>query len=292
MADKLKTIYKLPKNYKAEFSKKCQKIEYSNTLIISFSVNDNFDLYKYIVDFDTLYLACDPKIFYFGNVEEVSLNLEKIIIENNYTNIILVGTSKGGFASCLYGILLAKRLRDISFNVLSFSGGGCLYPVNKHFLENFKNPFEYKRLLNIANEDSKILSDLQKYGNLESLLLDKMDNIQIYAVAGKNEIADAYEVQRIAKYQNVKSFFIDISSHFSSMPFMLNNKDVENIKRLKNLLMLSVFDYFNLKNDEIELNKIANEISSVVKNGNLRSLNEIFELLAQEKEISFTKDNK
>ncbi len=76
------------------------------------------------------------------------------------------------------------------------------------------------------------------------------------------------------------------------MPFMLNNKDVENIKRLKNLLMLSVFDYFNLKNDEIELNKIANEISSVVKNGNLRSLNEIFELLAQEKEISFTKDNK
>ncbi|WP_180546654.1 hypothetical protein, partial [Campylobacter devanensis] len=103
---------------------------------------------------------------------------------------------------------------------------------------------------------------------------------------------DAYEVQRIAKYQNVKSFFIDISSHFSSMPFMLNNKDVENIKRLKNLLMLSVFDYFNLKNDEIELNKIANEISSVVKNGNLRSLNEIFELLAQEKEISFTKDNK
>lgn len=60
----------------------------------------------------------------------------------------------------------------------------------------------------------------------------------------------------------------------------------------KNLLMLSVFDYFNLKNDEIELNKIANEISSVVKNGNLRSLNEIFELLAQEKEISFTKDNK
>ncbi|WP_179187800.1 hypothetical protein [Campylobacter devanensis] len=33
----------------------------------------------------------------------------------------------------------------------------------------------------------------------------------------------------------------------------------------KNLLMLSVFDYFNLKNDEIELNKIANEISSVVK---------------------------
>ncbi len=76
------------------------------------------------------------------------------------------------------------------------------------------------------------------------------------------------------------------------MPFMLNNKDVENIKRLKNLLMLSVFDYFNLKNDEIELNKIANEISSVVKNGNLRSLNEIFELLAQEKEISFTKDDK
>lgn len=64
-------------------------------------------------------------------------------------------------------------------------------------------------------------------------------------------------------------------------------KDIE-----KNLLMLSVFDYFNLKNDEIELNKIANEISSVVKNGNLRSLNEIFELLAQEKEISFTKDNK
>ncbi|WP_086270307.1 hypothetical protein [Campylobacter devanensis] len=60
----------------------------------------------------------------------------------------------------------------------------------------------------------------------------------------------------------------------------------------KNLLMLSVFDYFNLKNDEIELNKIANEISSVVKNGNLRSLNDIFELLAQEKEISFTKDNK
>ena len=164
--------------------------------------------------------------------------------------------------------------------------------MNKHFLENFKNPFEYKRLLNIANEDDAILSDLQKYGNLENLLLDKMDNIQIYAVAGKNEIADAYEVQRIAKYQNVKSFFIDISSHFSSMPFMLNNKDVENIKRLKNLLMLSVFDYFNLKNDEIELNKIANEISSVVKNGNLRSLNEIFELLAQEKEISFTKDNK
>ncbi|RAZ57393.1 hypothetical protein [Campylobacter hyointestinalis] len=56
-------------------------------------------------------------------------------------------------------------------------------------------------------------------------------------------------------------------------------KDIEKI--------FSVFDYFNLKNDEIELNKIANEISSVVKNGNLRSLNEIFELLAQEKEISF-----
>lgn len=56
--------------------------------------------------------------------------------------------------------------------------------------------------------------------------------------------------------------------------------------------MLSVFDYFNLKNDEIELNKIANEISSVVKNENLRSLNEIFEPLAQEKEISFTKDDK
>lgn len=171
-------------------------------------------------------------------------------------------------------------------------GGGLLYPVNEHFLKNFENPFEYKRLLNIANENNKILSDLQKYGNLESLLQDKMDNIKIYAVAGKNEVADAYEVQRIAKYQNVKSFFVDISSHFSSMPFMLNNKDVENIKRLKNLLMLSVFDYFNLKNDECKLNNIANEMSSVVKNGNLRSLNEIFELLAQVKEISFTKDDK
>lgn len=64
------------------------------------------------------------------------------------------------------------------------------------------------------------------------------------------------------------------------------------MNKFKKRLILTIPDYFGLRDDEIELNKIANEISSVVKNRNLRSLNEIFELLAQEKEISFTKDNK
>ncbi|MDD7514641.1 MAG: hypothetical protein PUK08_05420, partial [Campylobacter lanienae] len=199
---------------------------------------------------------------------------------------------KGGFASCLYGILLSKQLRSVNFNALVFSAQTLLYPKNNFVLENSKISYDYLSLLKFAEENNEILKNLKKYGNLKEILKEKNENLKIYIIAGKNEIVDSKEALRLVEFSNVKVNFLDISSHFSLIPFTLSNIDIENMNKFKKRLILTIPDYFGLRDDEIELNKIANEISSVVKNGNLRSLNEIFELLAQEKEISFTKDNK
>ncbi|CUU72838.1 Uncharacterised protein [Campylobacter hyointestinalis subsp. hyointestinalis] len=120
-----KIIYDMPNFYRSELHKKCLNSDYKNSLIISFSfIKEAFSLYKYIDNFDVLYFSCESNVYYLSNVEAINSFMDMIIKEHNYTNVILVGTSKGGFASCLYGILLAKRLKDINFNALSFSGRG------------------------------------------------------------------------------------------------------------------------------------------------------------------------
>ena len=288
-----KIIYDMPKFYKAELHKKCLNSDYKNSLIISFSfIKEAFSLYKYIDNFDVLYFSCESNVYYLSNVEAINSFIDMIIKEHNYTNIILIGTSKGGFASCLYGVLLSKQLRSVNFNALVFSAQTLLYPKNNFVLENSKISYDYLSLLKFAEENNEILKNLKKYGNLKEILKEKNENLKIYIIAGKNEIVDSKEALRLVEFSNVKVNFLDISSHFSLIPFTLSNIDIENMNKFKKRLILTIPDYFGLRDDEIELDKIANEMSSVVKNGNLRSLNEIFELLAQGKEISFTKDDK
>ena len=288
-----KIIYDMPKFYKAELHKKCRNLDHKNTLIISFSfIKEAFSLYKYIDNFDVLYFSCESNVYYLSNVEAINSFMDMIIKEHNYTNVILVGTSKGGFASCLYGILLSNKLPNINFNSLVFSAQTLLYPKNDFVLDNSKISYDYLSLLKFAEENNEIFENLKKYGNLKEILKEKNENLKIYIVAGKNEIVDSKEALRLVGFSNLKVNFLDISSHFSLIPFTLSKIDIENMNKFKKRLILTIPDYFCLRDDECELNNIANEMSSVVKNGNLRSLNEIFELLAEGKEISFTKDDK
>lgn len=281
-----KLAFQVPNGYKAEFHKKCRIPTCKDTLIISFSPDLNYSLRTQIESLDTLYLACDPDIFYLMSVKSLLAFIREIIKQNNYKKIILVGTSKGAFASCLYGSLLAKKMIDKTFCCLCFSPIFFLYPKRK----KFKSNSDYANLLSLSKKNHEILNNLRNFGNIKKLL--KRQNLKIYSIAGKGQRIDRKEIDKIKECDNVKVHLVELSSHFSIMAFLLKKDDVKDIFRFKRWLMLVVLDYFDLKNDENKLNKIATELADIVKNGNLLSLNEIFEILASGKElVRLTKDN-
>ena len=140
-----KIIYDMPNFYRSELHKKCRNLDHKNSLIISFSfIKEAFSLYKYIDNFDVLYFSCESNVYYLSNVEAINSFMDMIIKEHNYTKVILVGASKGGFASCLYGILLSNKLPNINFNSLVFSAQTLLYPKNDFVLDNSKIFQAYK----------------------------------------------------------------------------------------------------------------------------------------------------
>lgn len=152
-------------------------------------------------------------------------------------NIILIGSSKAGLASLLWGELISRNLsKKYNIFVLSFSPQTLLYPFNNRLY--FPS---YKILTNLINLNEGIRKCAENYGDINHVLSDsELKGMIIYP---RLNPCDKAEAERVTA-KNIKLIGLNYPLHGSFLPFMKQAKDPIKLREMIKKI------YNNSKSDE------------------------------------------
>lgn len=134
------------------------------------------------------------------NILELKKLLEKIINENQYTNVIFIGNSMGGYAAILFGILL-----NVNF-VLAFSPQTFIDKSNRFWYKDKRWGKEIRGVyINNAYQ--------RKFYNLKKNLKKLNYSTQIDVFYSNKNVLDKLHSERLIKQQNVILHSYDKGNH-------------------------------------------------------------------------------
>ena len=151
-------------------------------------------------------------------------------------NIIIIGSSKAGFASLLWGELIYRILADShKIFVLSFSPQTLLYPFN----ERLYFP-SYNTLMNLINSNEGTKRCAESYGDINKVLAEtELKGMIVYPNLNP---CDKTEAERVTA-KNIKLIGLDYPLHGSFLPFMKQVKEPIKLQEMVKKI------YLNAKND-------------------------------------------
>lgn len=247
----------------------CYKVAYnphkSNNLVITFTPTNGYFLYHNDLNAHKICVATTKPNYYIFNPGSACKKLAAYIKELDVSNIILIGSSKAGLASLIWGELLSRNLpENYNLFVLSFSPQTLLYPFN----ERLYFP-SYNVLMNLINKNQDMKTCAINYGDVNKVLKNSvLEGMIIYPRLNPCDKAEAERV--LAK--NIKLIGLDYPLHGSFIPFMKQAKDP---LKLKNMISKI---YNNAKNDEdIEatIPKSEDELLNIVESIKVPTIEEL-----------------
>jgi hypothetical protein len=193
-------------------------------LNLVFSPSANFTLLKrHEFPGVTIHLV-DRLSEYFIRDADRMLRLFRNIAERELDKIVLVGSSKGGFAALMFGTLLSQYFPQHSIEVRVFSPQVTLWPFNDVL------PFpSYHRLIRGAEADTAIQANLIRFGD-PTRRFSSVSNLKIKVAFGTGNQADQREADRLAPFDCVEMVPLDTSSHLSALPFIVDIRDRDQIE--------------------------------------------------------------
>ncbi|HGO5855241.1 TPA: hypothetical protein ACK3JH_002163 [Mannheimia haemolytica] len=239
-----------------ELSENCYEFaffdDYSENLIITFSPTSSFFLYNRQMNAKKLCIISNQPNYYLLNPGSTCKLIAKFIQTIKVKNIILLGSSKAGFASILWADLLKRVLNNKKINIfsLAFSPQTKLYPCNK----NLGFP-SYKKFFLSLESDYKLKKCAETYGNLAEVLKESaLEGLIIYP---SEHYTDREEALRL---ENTHIVLKSISSpiHGTIFPFMSDVTRQENAEKLVNKL------YQNADNDSDLKSTLPNNPENLV----------------------------
>lgn len=222
----------LPNCYKVVY-----KPHYSKNLVITFTPAKGYFLYNDSLNAHKLCITSNKPNYYIFNPGNACKNLAEYIKRLDINNIILIGSSKAGLASLLWGELISRNLpSDINIYTLSFSPQTLLYPFN----ESLYFP-SYKILMNSIQSDRGMMKCAENYGDINKVIVDS--NLKGMIVYPRLNPCDKAEAERVTA-KNIKLIGLDYPLHGSFLPFMNQAKDPIKLREMIKKI------YSNSKSDE------------------------------------------
>ena len=272
----------LPSCYKAVY-----KAHDSKNLVITFTPTNGFFLYHNDLNAHKICLASTQPNYYIFNPGSACKKLAKYISDLGVENIILIGSSKAGLASLLWGELLSRSLsrvsrslpREYNVFVLSFSPQTLLYPFNDRLY--FPS---YDVLKSYINKNEGMKKCAINYGDINNVLGDSsLNGMVIYP---KLNSCDKAEAERVSA-KNIQLIGLDYPLHGSFIPFMSQAKDPIKLKSMISKI------YNNAKKDkdiEATIPSSEEELLEIVKTIQVPTIEElckaIFFKMSYQKEIT------
>lgn len=220
---------------------KCYTLVYkdhsSKNLVISFTPTNGFFLYHNDLNAHKICISTSQPNYYIFNPGSACKKITTYIKSLNVENIILIGSSKAGLASLLWGELISKNLpKSYNIFVLSFSPQTLLYPFNSRLY--FPS---YKILKKLININVGMKKCAENYGDINKVLYDS--DLRGMIIYPRLNPCDKAEAERVSA-KNIKLIGLDYPLHGSFLPFMKQVKEPIKLKEMVKKI------YSNSKNDE------------------------------------------
>lgn len=257
---------------------------HSDNLVITFTPASAFFLYKHDLSAKKLCVSSRIPNYYLYNPGSMCKKFAKFLLAQKVKNIIVIGSSKAGFAGLLWGKLLDDILKpkDINVFILTFSPQTQLYPFN----ENLGFP-SYQKFYQSFKNDNGLEKCAKLYGNLVEIFQDSdVEGLLIYP---EHNICDKTEALKLAG-SNIKLVSIDSPLHGTIFPFMLNTDNEKEVWNMVDKLYSKIEQDIDLKNTLPESPQSLFNIISAIKTPSLERLcSSIFTLLERKSEIKILK---
>ncbi len=243
----------LPTCYKSVY-----KPHQSNNLVITFTPTNGFFLYHNDLNAHKICITTNQPNYYIFNPGSTCKKLAEYIRGLDVKNIILIGSSKAGLASLLWGEYIYRNLPD-SYNifVLSFSPQTLLYPFN----ERLYFP-SYVALNRIIERSDAMKKCAENYGDINKVLADS--SLQGMIIYPRLNACDKEEAERVTA-KNIKLIGLEYPLHGSFLPFMKQVKDpvkLQNIvKKIYNNAKKDTDISATIPSSEAELLEIVSSIN-------------------------------
>ena len=171
----------------------------SKNLVITFTPTNGFFLYHNDLNAHKICISTRQPNYYIFNPGSMCKKLASYIKTLDVANIILIGSSKAGLASLLWGELISRNLsKKYNIFVLSFSPQTLLYPFNNRLY--FPS---YKILTNLINLNEGIRKCAENYGDINHVLSDsELKGMIIYP---RLNPCDKAEAERVTEKMIVQS---------------------------------------------------------------------------------------
>lgn len=272
-----------------EYSEDCYEFAFfehpSENLIITFSPTSSFFLYNREMNAKKLCVISNQPNYYLLNPGSTCKLIAKFIKNLSIKNIILLGSSKGGFAAILWADLLIRAIGVQNINVfsLSFSPQTQLYPFN----DNLGFP-SYRKFFLSLEHDFKMQKCAENYGNLPEFLKESsLEGMVIYPNEHKTDREEALKLSnsRLALHS------IDSPIHGSIFPFLSDVTKRENAEKLVSKLYLNSEKDADLKSSLPEKPEDLMSIIMKIKTPSLEDLcQSLFLYMENKKEYKILKE--
>ncbi len=196
---------------KTEFwvTSKFRKKEDSDELIVVFSPSKKMTYFRTDFPASVLFMADQRGTYYTDGAKRVATIIKRLAYRTGARRVLLMGPSKGGFASLMFARQLSYVDDTREYCALAFSPQTKIYPKNPNV------PFpSYEKLLKRAEGDVSLLQSLRAFGDASAL-----GKVRAAIVFGAGNRDDSLEAQRISG-DRVTFIPLPITGHSSSLPFL------------------------------------------------------------------------
>ena len=250
----------LPSCYQAVY-----KSHESDNLIITFTPTNGFFLYNNDLNAHKICISTNQPNYYIFNPGNACNKLSKYIEKLDVKKILLIGSSKAGLASILWGELIKRNInKSTKIFVLSFSPQTLLYPFNKRLY--FPS---YKAFINLISKSDSIKKCAENYGDLNNVLEEsKLKGIVIYP---KDNYCDRLEATRI-KAKGIILYGLQYPLHGSFLPFMSQTRDSKQLSKMVNKIYQNSLKDMDLN---ATIPKSADELLNIISSINVPTIEQL-----------------
>lgn len=205
----------------ASLASKLRRRDVSDDLIVVCSPSKKMAYWRSEFHTSVLFIA-EQRATYYTQEATMTADLIKSVAEDvGARRVLLMGPSKGGFASLMLAKLLTATDKTREYSVLAFSPQTVLFPENPNL------PFpSYKQLMSLSRSDPSVCQSVQKYGDASDL-----QNIRVVVVYGSRNKGDYREAKALSG-SRLSLVSLPIAAHSSVLPFICDTtikKDVAEV---------------------------------------------------------------
>ena len=247
------------------FIRQIKTIKGSKKLVVTFAPGNKYALRSYPFGCTVLSVVDLTNSYYLYSCDRLAEYIKNLVISKGYSEISLVGGSKGGTGAMLVYNILSKVI-DIKIKCTVFSPQIKLFPFN----DNLKIP-SYHQLATIYSINPMARYIISKVQLPNELVVRDGDEVIVFY--GNNYTMDKIEAKNLSENSGVQIFELEYSAHSTTIPLTIpDGKTKEDLREsYKDLNTINDVDFQYLGGGKTI--DIIDEIWNIYSNHEMRLRN-------------------